>query len=147
MNLHEAQILARDLMTTHGLAGWSFRFDHARRRFGCCNYTHKRISLSRPLTLLNPIEQVRDTILHEIAHAMTPGKNHGPEWRAACARIGAKPARCYTDDAVVSPPRAPARYQIGCPACDWWADRRRVVRGKKYQCKRCGGAVVLRAAG
>jgi predicted SprT family Zn-dependent metalloprotease len=142
MNLYEAANLARQLMADHGLAGWSFQFDHARRRFGCCNYT-----LSRSLTLLNPIDSVRDTLLHEIAHALTPGKNHGPAWRAKCAEIGAKPQRCYTDDAVVSPPRPPARYRMGCPSCDWWADRRRQVRGRKYLCKRCGGPVAIRPAG
>jgi hypothetical protein len=42
-------------MRRHGLfeAGWRFRFDHARRRFGCCRYGPKLITLSRPLTLLN----------------------------------------------------------------------------------------------
>ena len=51
---HDAQELARELMRRHGLfdAGWRFRFDHARRRFGCCRYGPKLITLSRPLTLL-----------------------------------------------------------------------------------------------
>ena len=78
MNLFEASILARSLMSEHGLADWGFAFDHARRRFGACNYTRRRITLSRPLTLLNGIDEVRDTILHEIAHALCPGDKHGP---------------------------------------------------------------------
>ena len=142
MNLFEAAILAKRLMADHGLTDWSFRFDHARRRFGKCDYTNKSITLSRPLTLLNGVNEARDTILHEIAHALTPGAGHGARWRAACVAVGAKPSRCYKDADVVSPPRRPAAYRIGCPKCDWWVDRRRNT-GKKYLCKRCGGPVSL----
>ena len=44
---------------------------------------------------------MRDTILHEVAHALTPGDNHGPLWRRVCRQIGARPERCYTNDAVI----------------------------------------------
>jgi predicted SprT family Zn-dependent metalloprotease len=144
MNLHEAAYLACDLMQQHGLAHWSFQFDHARRRFGKCDYTHRRISLSRSLTFLNGLDEVRDTILHEIAHALCPGDGHGAKWRATCRRIGARPKRCYTDQQVIAPPRRPARYRLGCPRCDWWVDRRRRVdRMARYVCKRCRGKVVM----
>jgi predicted SprT family Zn-dependent metalloprotease len=145
MNLYEAAHLARTFMREHGLADWTFAFDHARRRFGACNYTRRRITLSRSLTLLNGIDEVRDTVLHEIAHALCPGDKHGPRWRATCAQIGARPKRCYTDDDVCSPPRTPARFLLGCARCDWWAPRRRRVRGR-YVCKTCRGRVVYRDA-
>src|SRR5918993_2384857 len=93
MNLYEAAHLARSLMKEHGLDGWAFGFDHARRRFGACNYTRRRITLSRPLVLLNGIDEVRDTILHEIAHALCPSDKHGPRWRATCRRLRARPKR------------------------------------------------------
>jgi predicted SprT family Zn-dependent metalloprotease len=145
MNLHEAGHLARSLIAQHGLTDWRFSFDHARRRFGKCDYTHKCITLSRPLTFLNGIDEVRDTILHEIAHALCPKDGHGARWRATCRRIGAKPARCYTDSSVISPPRRPAPYQFGCPRCNWWVERRRLSR-RKYLCKLCRGKVEFRAA-
>src|SRR5438477_1023387 len=119
MYLYEAAHLAKDLMSQHGLVDWKFSFDHARRRFGRCDYTNRLITLSRPLTLLNSLDEVRDTILHEIAHALCPKDGHGSRWRATCRRIGARPACCYTDTSVVSPPRAPARYRFGCPQCKW----------------------------
>src|SRR4051812_20322172 len=140
MNLYEAAHLARNLMSQHGLAGWKFTFDHARRRFGKCDYTHRRITLSRPLTLLNTLDEVRDTILHEIAHALCPKDGHGARWRAICRKIGAKPMRCYNDAQVVSPPRRPAPYRFGCARCDWWVERRRRSRSI-YVCKICRGKV------
>ena len=145
MNLHAAAHLARELMATHGLAGWTFAYDHARRRFGKCDYTHRRITLSRPLTFLNAEAEVRDTLLLELAPALTLGDGHGRGWRAACRRVGARPARCYTDAQVVSPPRPPAPYQLGCPKCGWWVDRRRrLPRGRAYRCTRCRGDAVFR---
>jgi predicted SprT family Zn-dependent metalloprotease len=145
MNLYETAHLAKQLMREHGLtaAGWSFGFDHAKRRFGRCNYTRKLITLSRPLVLLNAFDEVRDTILHEIAHALVPGTGHGPKWRLTCVRIGARPRRCYDDASVVSPPRRVARYEMGCTSCGWWVTRyRRTAR--KYACKKCRGRVTLR---
>jgi predicted SprT family Zn-dependent metalloprotease len=137
-------------MGRHGLlaAGWRFRFDNARRRFGSCRSRDKAITLSRPLTLLNGEEQVRDTILHEIAHALTPDDGHGPAWRAKCREVGAKPERCYGEDDVVAPPRRPAPYRYGCSPCGWWVDRRRINTGN-FVCAKCRGTLLyeLKATG
>ena len=145
MNLYEASYLAKTLMRQHGLtdAGWTFAFDHAKRRFGRCNYTRKLITLSRPLVLLNRLEEVRDTILHEIAHALAPGDGHGLRWRRACLQIGARPTRCYDDSTVVSPPRRPAAMEMGCTTCNWWTPRHRRSR-RQYVCKQCRTKVVWR---
>lgn len=143
MNLHEAAISARQLMKMHGLSGWTFRFDHARRRFGSCRPRIRTITLSRHLTFLNTQEQVLDTILHEIAHALTLGDGHGEKWKKMCLRIGAKPQRCYEEIEVLTPARRPAPYAIGCKRCDWWADRRRLTR-RRLVCRTCREPVVFR---
>jgi predicted SprT family Zn-dependent metalloprotease len=143
MNLYLARDMARLLMRQHGLTDWTFRFDHARRRFGSCRPRERVITLSKYLTFLNGDAEVRDTILHEIAHALAPGDGHGRKWQATCVRIGAKPSRCYTDDEVTSPPRRPAAYQIGCGKCGWWADRHRLTR-RKLVCRACRSPVVYR---
>ena len=143
MHLDQAEQLALALLQQHGLSHWKFSFDHARRRFGMCHVVHQRISLSRSLTLLNEIEQVRDTLLHEIAHALTPGAGHGPRWQAQCVAIGARPQRCFTSGEVRGPLRSPPRPEIGCVRCDWWADRRRRDRGRKI-CVQCRQEVFYR---
>ncbi|HEX8525001.1 MAG TPA: SprT-like domain-containing protein [Tepidisphaeraceae bacterium] len=143
MNLYAARDLARELMKQHGLSGWTFRYDHARRRFGSCRYRAKVITLSKPLTFLNTEDQVRDTILHEIAHALAPEDGHGAKWKAVCRQIGANPKRCYSDEEVVSPPRREARYEIGCARCGWWHDRHRTTR-RKLVCRACRERVVIR---
>ncbi len=145
MNLHLAQFLAKGLLREHGLADWAFQFDHARRRFGSCAPTRRTITLSRTLTFLNDEAEVRDTLLHEIAHALTPGDGHGARWKAACRRIGARPERCYEEDEVVVPPRTPARYVIGCTKCGWWVTRRRRPN-RRLICKKCREAVIAKMA-
>ncbi len=143
MHPADAMNLAIFLMRQHGLIGWRFRFDHAKRRFGSCVPSLKLITLSRTLTLMNPEPEVRDTLLHEIAHALEPTDGHGPRWKAACRRIGAKPARCFTDAQVVTPPRRPAACELGCPKCDQWSDRRRLMPSR-YLCRYCRGPAVYR---
>lgn len=114
MKLHDAQHLAVDLMAAHNLKGWRFEFDDYKTRFGCCVYGLKTIFLSRPLTVANSSANVKDTILHEIAHAIAGGAaGHGPQWKKVCRKIGADPVRCFSSQSTTMP-KAP--YEIYCPA-------------------------------
>jgi len=140
MDLAKAQLLAYQLLKQHGLGDWHFRFDHAKRRFGSCWTSRKLITLSRPLTILNQEANVRETLLHEIAHALTPGDGHGARWKQVCRAVGAKPVRCFTEAEVHLPARRPAPYVIKCAACRWEVERRRRSRGKLI-CRSCQGQV------
>ena len=80
MDYSLAQQCANDLMAEHGLTagGWSFAFNRRKRSLGICNYTGKRIELSSAFVARNDEAAVRDTILHEIAHALAGQKaGHG----------------------------------------------------------------------
>jgi predicted SprT family Zn-dependent metalloprotease len=121
VELEAAQELALRLMREHGFggSGWTVGFDYAKRRFGYCSYTDKRISLSSYLVEMNDEAQVRDTILHEIAHALTPGAKHGWRWKQKCVEIGADPTRCFDDDQVNMPDVAKRlkRWEATCEHC------------------------------
>jgi len=106
MNTADAFKLAMDLMAQHKLPenGWTFQWSYARHQFGLCSYRHKLIRLSRKLTELNNETQVRDTILHEIAHVLVGrGHHHGPVWKLKAIEVGAKPEACYSTKEVVMP--------------------------------------------
>src|SRR5262245_56808669 len=130
MDLAAAELLALNLMAEHGLPHWVFAFDRAVCRFGSCNQRKRRITLSTQLTRLNTESEVRDTLLHEIAHALVGVRaGHGPKWRRTALAIGCNALRCYGAEV-----RTPSHTFVGaCPTCDYTirrARRRRVSCGK-----------------
>lgn len=105
MNVFEAAELAKELMVRHRLIGWSFRFDKDARAFGSCNHTRKVITLSASLTELNSDYEVKDTILHEIAHALVgPDHGHDAVWKSKCRQVGARPEATYDSKQVTPVP-------------------------------------------
>lgn len=108
--------LGLKLMARHGLPltgrrAWTLRFDGATVRAGCCRRHLRQISLSARLMALWPVEEATDTILHEIAHALTDG-HHNAAWKAMARKIGARPEACYD---AANLPQVPARYIGHCP--------------------------------
>lgn len=90
--LMEVDALGRELMARHGLADWSFQFHDAEKKLGVCRYREKRIQLSYSHAINGTPDQVTDTILHEIAHALAgQDAGHGPVWKAIARRLGAIP--------------------------------------------------------
>jgi predicted SprT family Zn-dependent metalloprotease len=126
-------------MNDYGLIaeGWTFKFDRAKRRFGCCHHSTKTISLSEPLVELNEPYRVINTILHEIAHALVGTENgHNAVWKAKAVSIGCDGKRAY-DSTVIRPPikRINRKAVFGrCPNCTT-----RVIRTRraKIACKSC----------
>lgn len=138
MELQHAESLAKTLMIKHNVyqRGWKFEFDRAKRRFGCCKYRTKTITLSTDLTLLNKIEDVQDTILHEIAHALVgPRNGHNAVWKAKAMEIGCKPERCYSSDKVNTPR---AKYEAVCHGCNKVHKRHRKPK-RISSCGKCSG--------
>lgn len=77
------------LLGVHLDASWSFAFDNAKRRAGACDYLRKRITLSRYLSARYDDETNRQTILHEIAHALAgSAAGHGIEWKRVARSLG-----------------------------------------------------------
>ena len=111
MKLSEVGTLAKELIQTY-CPDYTFKFDSSRSRFGQCRYNQKEIGISRYLASVNSYSQVKDTILHEIAHALTRS-GHDEKWRQKCIELGARPVRCYDVKEVQSTPK----YRMSCPAC------------------------------
>ncbi|WP_229068958.1 SprT-like domain-containing protein [Actinoplanes sp. DH11] len=135
MNEIEARDLATHLMARHGLAGWRLTFDDAKTRAGICRPARKEIGLSRPLIRLYTPEQVTETVLHEIAHALA-GAAHGHDgvWRAVAVRIGASGTRCVPEDV----PRVEGPWEGICPAGHRTTVHRRPTRVRS--CSKCSPA-------
>lgn len=140
MELTAARLLAATLIEQHNVL-YSFGWCNHVKAAGICDYQNRTIWLSRPVTLLNTEEMVRNTILHEIAHALTPGDGHGHQWKAACVRIGANPSRLLYEDGVkvIAPP---PKFQLFAECCGtsgkvWYKKPRRLDYSGAY-CVKCG---------
>ncbi len=147
MEFAAAALMAREEMTRFGLGNWAFGWNRRKRSLGLCRYREQRIELSVHFVKANDPAQVRETILHEIAHALAGEKaKHGRVWKAMCQRVGCRAARC--DDGVAAMPKG--RWVARCGSCgkEYWRHRR-PARRAKYWCRGCGperGAVVFAAA-
>jgi hypothetical protein len=80
---------AEALLALHLDETWSFGFDNAKRRAGLCDYTRKRISVSRYLATRYDDETNHQTLLHEVAHALAgPAAGHGRAWKRTARELG-----------------------------------------------------------
>ena len=144
MNKLQARYLAESLMSQHLSDEWTFAFNKRKSALGVCNYTKKTIYLSEYFIARLSDDKIKDTILHEIAHAIAGvAAKHGPQWKAVCVRIGADPTRCYTGE--IDNPEY--RYKIKCKSCNSEHGRHRFNKGKIKQfqtgfswfnCRSCG---------
>lgn len=105
MKLEQAELMARGLMKKHGVS-YKFQFMPRRQRFnrtGQCNWSKKIISLQPAFVELNELKIVKNTILHEIAHALKPKHGHNKFWKAQAVAIGCTGLRCYGKEVIQKP--------------------------------------------
>jgi predicted SprT family Zn-dependent metalloprotease len=127
--------LASQLLIRYGLPDWSFSFNRRKREMGLCLYEPKLIQLSLHFVLLNDDEAIRDTILHEIAHALVgPGHGHDAIWKWKCLEVGAILERLCGE---VNMPLG--RWQAICAGCGMLHHRhRRPKHLVGWWCRHCG---------
>lgn len=133
MDLNKAEVLALELMSKHdllkGIRRWKFTWGTSRTQFGRVDLRRRTIILSSLYVSINSKARVRETILHEIAHAIA-GYGHGPTWKEAAKRVGCEPKACFTDKSTVIPYKyktvcrvhgrvgqANTRWQMSCSRC------------------------------
>ena len=142
MDKSYAGFLATHNLYKHGLLehGWKFRWHNKKVALGTCSYNRKLIYLAEWYVELNDKDEVMDTILHEIAHALayhrhgSTGRGHGRIWKSICREIGAKPERCSKDK--LNKPKNHHKYVDKC--CGTEYKRHRLRKNARYSCPKCG---------
>jgi predicted SprT family Zn-dependent metalloprotease len=135
---------AKELLTLHGLdvLGWRFEFSRDKLSLGKCKYREKVIAFSEYYEHI-PREEILDTILHEIAHALVGSRvGHNYQWKAKAREIGARPERLAPPDVYSS---AKYNYVMKCPSCGKkWYRYRMKRRNFEAYCNSCGPDATLK---
>lgn len=125
----QARSLALELMETHGLieAGWTLRINRAKVYSGIADFALKEIGISGPMIDVSAPSAVRETILHEITHALvgeSEKDEHGPLWVAKALEIGSK---AEVEDMGYTP----RVYTSKCPHCGTQGEEISLLRWRK----------------
>jgi hypothetical protein len=131
--IQEIENLAYELLDKYNLDDWEFKWSNASRRFGSCNRNNKTIYLSRLHGLYDDIYLVKDTLLHEIAHGLTPKNHssHGVEWKEIAQKIGCNPVS-YKKSNI--PEKYSCKYIGICENCN---NKVYLNKRGKYFCRNC----------
>lgn len=125
MTTNQILSLATELKNKHfELLNWNISFNRRKSAFGVCNYFKKEISLSIVLTPLMTENAIQDTIIHEIAHALTKGHNHDNVWQRKCIELGGTGERIGDSskfdggkNSCLEFHKKNAKYTLTCPTC------------------------------
>ncbi|MEG1858582.1 MAG: SprT-like domain-containing protein [Pseudoflavonifractor sp.] len=119
-------------------------------RFGCCVKKGAEYTIEVSDRLLDHPAALRATLAHELLHTCRGCGNHGAQWKAYAARLGAalgcRIARTDTCQALGIPDRKPVNHLLRCTACGLEIPRTKasplVQHPERYRCK-CGGRLEL----
>ena len=142
MELNVVKMLADKLLDEHGLIekGWRFSFDRAKRRAGSCKFSKKEITIAKAYAEQQERMEIKNTILHEIAHALV-GSQHGHSqiWRKKAKEIGCDASRCH--HIVFSKPK----YVLTCYNRCFEVSRYRVNQSfmQSKICSKCNSNLLL----
>ena len=125
MTINQAIRLAEKMMKVHNeLRYWKVTFNKRKRAFGVCNYSKRQIELSTYLVPAMSDDAIKDTITHEIAHALTRGHGHDNVWKMKCIELGGNGQRCGGSDHYKDGQAGQmiiqeklAKYTLACPCC------------------------------
>lgn len=137
LTLSEIEILGQNLIRQHEInknleIGWKFSFDLAPTRAGICRYDEKQITLSVTYCQKATKEEIVNTILHEIAHAIVgPKHGHDAVWKAAARDIGCTAERCHRVKHTT------ARWRGECGCGKQWTRQRLSQRARTGLCPSC----------
>ncbi len=138
--LNSIQKMAEELIEKH-LAGfgWTFKWDRAKRRMVYCRYLPKKISLSSILVFNATKEEIRNTILHEIAHALAGYEaGHGYKWKRTARSIGCNGETCHSIEIGTG-----AKYSAKCSCRVHYKFRKPKYGFSGYRCLKCKTGLVF----
>ena len=125
MTINQVLALATELKNKHSeLLSWTISFNKRKRAFGVCNYGKREISISSILIPFMTDSAIKDTIIHEIAHALTKGHDHDKVLKRKCIELGGTGDRLGGsnkfeggDSSRLEFNEKNSKYTLTCPTC------------------------------
>jgi hypothetical protein len=88
MKITDADRYARRVLDQLGLRDWSVAWMNDVLHAARCTPPLRLIEFSRPLVLANNKDVMRELVIHEAAHAWTPGCEHNEIWQTVVQAMG-----------------------------------------------------------
>jgi len=155
MELIKAQKLAKSLIEKHLSKNWIFKFDRGLKRAGSTqvkrNITSEqlKITLFKTLTLNRSEDEVKNTILHEIAHAKQYELRgtiygHDEDWKRIFLSLGGDGEKYFNNKEAV---QKNYKWIAYCSKCNknvggWFRKPKRICLIHKN----CGGVIIIKKA-
>lgn len=153
MNKEQITQMAKNLMRKNNVEHLSFGYNRRKNALGICRFRLGKpyaIELSEAWIKHLREEDIRDTILHEIAHALAGSDaGHGPRWKNIAAAIGANPKRTAEDvpyEIAQRVRRSVSNYRATCQGCDnviYFSRMTKNWRDDRYICSKCKSRFVV----
>ena len=132
---------------------WKFVVDgRCSNRMGQCRYSKKEIGISKFMLdekILKDDHWLKDTIIHELLHAVTPYSGHKGKWKQLANQVNVKSGGKYNimrcgdfDELGIKRKPKKIKYIVECPQCGYqWKYTRmcKVVKHPEwYSCTKDG---------
>ena len=138
MERKEIILMAHDLMSKYSeLDSWRFSFNNYKKAFGLCSYTTRTIYISSYFCDSMTDIAIKDTLIHEIAHALTRGHHHDNVWRRKCIELGGVPERTASvSKSLIEGTILQSKYTLTCPCCGYKIPKHREIK-RSISCGVC----------
>lgn len=136
----------KEMMKKHKLDDWKFKWDKRSKTCGGqCNYDDKTIEVTLKYALKCSEEEYKNTLLHEIAHALV-GKGHGHNdvWKKKAISIGCTGETCHTVSFTEY------KYKVICKCADRVEGYHRMcksvkdIMSNKVSCTKCKSVLKIK---
>jgi predicted SprT family Zn-dependent metalloprotease len=125
MTINEALRMGNEIKNKfYELKDWRITLNDRKKSFGLCVYSKREIQLSKHLVVYMSEDAVKNTIIHEIAHALTIGHGHDNVWRRRCIELGGNGNRVSGAEnfengmtGQIAYLKSISKYTLTCPTC------------------------------
>lgn len=114
-NWEYVQKVWKNEKTKHNLHNWSLERMNTDDKAGLCSYSNQTIYISSIFMMGHNCNyaKVKKVLMHEIAHALTPGHSHEKQWKDKCQELGGE------DRLGITMVMNGRNWAVTCSYCKW----------------------------